>query len=218
MRLVLVDLHGSVADAAHKLGWAVDEVLPYTSVADVPRTPGTAFVSPANALGFMDGGIDYVLSRVMFPGVEQRVKAAFASSGGTTLLGRPYMPIGRAAVVSADADAGGESSGVRLVAAPTMWMPQDVRGTHNAYHAMYAALSAAAAAADPIHTLVTSGLCTGCGMMPAEQAVAQMRDAHVDFLAGRAPRYTAEQVAAEQPLLYENTEFKVIDPAAVVHS
>ena len=214
MRLVLVDLHGSVADAAHKLGWAVDEVRPYTSVADVPRTPGTAFVSPANALGFMDGGIDYVLSRVMFPGVEQRVKAAFASSsGGTTLLGRPYMPIGRAAVVSADADAG-----VRLVAAPTMWMPQDVRSTHNAYHAMYAALSAAAAAADPIHTLVTSGLCTGCGMMPAEQAVAQMRDAHVDFLAGRAPRYTAEQVAAEQPLLYENTEFKVIDPAAVVHS
>ena len=124
-----------------------------------------------------------------------------------------YLPLGRAVVVSADADVG-----VRLVAAPTMWLPQDVRGTHNAYHAMYAALSAAAASADPIHTLVTSGLCTGCCMMPAEQAVTQMRDAHTDFLAGKPPRYTADQVDAEQPPLYQNTEFKAIDPAAVVHS
>ena len=209
----MVDLHAAVADAARKLGWAVDEVLPYTSVADVPRTPGTAFVSPANSLGFMDGGIDYVLSRVMFPGVEQRVKAAFARGAATTLLGRPYLPIGRAVVV----DATDDDHGVQLVAAPTMWLPQDVRGTHNAYHAMYAALRAAASTTT-IHTLVTSGLCTGCGRMPPEQAVAQMRDAHADFLAGRPPRYTAEQVAAEQPALYENTEFKAIDPAAVVHS
>ena len=51
-RIVLVDLHGSVADAARKVGWAVDEVLPYTSVADVPRAAGTVFTSHANAMGF----------------------------------------------------------------------------------------------------------------------------------------------------------------------
>ena len=212
MRLVLVDLHGSVADAARKLGWCVDEIMPYTSVADVPREPGTAFVSPANSMGFMDGGIDFVLSRIMFPGVEERVKASFARLGTTTLLGRPYLPIGRATVVPATQDDGG----VMLVAAPTMWMPQDVRGTHNAYHAMYAVLRAAADH-QGIHTVVTSGLCTGCGMMLPEQAVAQMRDAHEDFVHGRGPRYTLDDIVAEQPAVYENTEFKAIDPASVAH-
>jgi O-acetyl-ADP-ribose deacetylase (regulator of RNase III) len=211
IRLVLVDLHGSVADAARKLGWHVDEILPYTSVADVPREPGTAFVSPANSMGFMDGGIDFILSRIMFPGVEERVKASFACLGSTTLLGRPYLPIGRATVVPAHQD-----SGVMLVAAPTMWMPHDVRGTHNAYHAMYAVLRAAAEQ-ESIHTVVTSGLCTGCGMMPPEQAVAQMRDAHMDFLQGRGPRYTLDDIVAEQPAVYENTEFKAMDPASVAH-
>ena len=54
---------------------------------DVPRV-GAAFVSPANALGFMDGGVDWVLSRLMFPGVEGPLRARIRELGGVTRLGR----------------------------------------------------------------------------------------------------------------------------------
>ena len=85
--VVLVDLHGSIVTAAR--GWAGIETLAWTDVRDVPAGPGTAFVSPANSLGFMDGGIDFVLSRFMFPGVEASVKAAFAREGAQ--IGRAHV-------------------------------------------------------------------------------------------------------------------------------
>jgi O-acetyl-ADP-ribose deacetylase (regulator of RNase III) len=228
--VTLVDLHGKLVTAADQVGWREVhpsgwtevrdvpgapgsafvrparqevELLGWTDVQDVEMTPGTGFVSPANSLGFMDGGIDYVLSRVMFPGVEAQVKDAIASHKCMTLLGRAYLPIGRAVVVPT------QHEGVKLVAAPTMWLPQDVRGTHNAYHAMYAALDAATRDGG-IRRLVVPGLGTGCGRLSAEEAVAQMRDAHCDFVAGRGPRFSAGEIEAEQPNWYENTEFKPV--------
>jgi O-acetyl-ADP-ribose deacetylase (regulator of RNase III) len=210
--VTLIDLHGSLADAARSLGWAsagtgTIEALEYKDVREVPRSPGTAFVSPANSLGFMDGGIDFALSRIMFPGVETAVKAAIAAGGRSTLLGRPFLPIGRAVVVPTQVD------GVRLVAAPTMWLPQDVRGTHNAYHATYAALAAATDAG--VERLVIPGMGTGCGMLAAEEAVRQMMRAHLDFAAGLPPAYDAAEIEREQPCWYENTEFKVVPPGQV---
>lgn len=215
LRLTLLDLHGALVDAARTLQWAGVELLGWTDVAEVERAPGTAFVSPANSLGFMDGGIDYVLSRVMFPGLEGRVKAAIRAAGHTTLLGRPYLPIGRAVSVATP-----QREDVRLIAAPTMWLPQDVRGTHNAYHAMYAVLAEAArlaAAGAALRRVVLCGLGTGCGMLAPVEAVAQMRAAHEDFCAGRPPRWDAAAIAAEQPDVYMNTEFKAIAPGAVRH-
>jgi O-acetyl-ADP-ribose deacetylase (regulator of RNase III) len=41
----------------------------------------SAFVSPANSIGFMDGGIDYVYSRDMFVGVEKAVKGKIREIG-----------------------------------------------------------------------------------------------------------------------------------------
>lgn len=226
MRVTLVDCHGTLSDAARECGWAGGdgddggglEVLPYTDVRDVPLTPGTAFVSPANSLGFMDGGIDYVYSRVMFPDLEPVVKRAIAERSGTvSKLGRPFLHVGRALVVEA-------ANRVYVVVAPTMLMPQDVRGTHNAYHATYAALKAAKRGAQggempdgSIERLVFPGMCTGCGLLSAKEAIDQMRRAHDDFAAGRAPAFTHEQILSEQPTWYENTEFFDVPPESVKH-
>jgi O-acetyl-ADP-ribose deacetylase (regulator of RNase III) len=209
VRVALVDKYGSLVDAAQRAGWLEAELLPYTDVREVARSPGTAFVSPANSLGFMDGGIDYTLSRVMFPGVEQLVKDAIAQQGVPTMLGRMHLPIGRAVVVPTPGHDGG-----LLVSAPTMWLPQDVRGTRNAYHATYAALAAASDAGAGL--VVLPGMATGCGMVPADEAVAQMARAHRDFARGRPAAHGQQEIVAEQPLWYENTEFKHIDPALVV--
>ena len=213
VEVTLVDLHGSLVDTAAAKAWRSwpgVELRGYTNITEIETGPDVAFVSPANSLGFMDGGIDLVLSRVMFPGVEARVKAAIAERGTTTLLGRPYLPIGEAVVVPAAPD------GTRLVVAPTMWLPQDVRVTHNAYHATYAALRAASEAQPPVRRLVFPGMTTGCGMVNSVIAVSMMAAAHADFEAGRPPQLDAAAIAAEQPTWYENTEFKVIEPGAVV--
>ena len=214
MRITLVDLHGSLVDAARAHGWDV-ELLGYTNVRDVAiEAQTTGYVSPANSLGFMDGGIDYVLSRIMFPGVERRVKAAFAEEGLTNLLGRRYMPIGRAVVVSAIGQPFEEHPPrLVLVAAPTMWLPQDVHKTHNAYSAFYAALTAAAAAG--VDRLIVPGLCTGCGMMSASDAIGQMKLAHEDHVGGLPPRFDDAAIVAEQPNYYQNSEFKPIDACKV---
>jgi O-acetyl-ADP-ribose deacetylase (regulator of RNase III) len=181
--------------------------------------PGTAFVSPANSLGFMDGGIDYVYSRIMFPGVEQRVKKAIAVRPRTrkSLLGRPWLPIGEAIVVNA---AGADDDSYMLIAAPTMLMPHNVRYTQNAYYATYA--SARAALADGrVRHLVLPGMGTGIGCIPAPAAAEQMaralRDAREDHAAGAdaSARIDVDAILVEQPEFYENTEFKRISPGDI---
>ena len=86
-------------------------------IQDVKRK-GAAFVSPANSLGFMDGGVDYTLSREMFPGCEKEVKkkiwelAAQDPEGGhKTLLGRPYLRVGSALWVPCAGGAAGFAEG-----------------------------------------------------------------------------------------------------------
>lgn len=203
MKITLVDLHGTLVTAAKDIGWSDIELLGWTDIKTVPIEPGTAFISPANSLGFMDGGIDYVLSRIMFPGIEQKVKQAFKSRGHISLLGRPYLPIGKAVTVET------QHPDVFLIAAPTMWLPQDVQDTHNAYHAMYAILEEAQKY-PKIKKIMLCGLCSGCGMMHPKEAIQQMFNAYTDFKDGRPATYTIAQIADEQPYEYMNTEFKHI--------
>ena len=59
----------------------------------------TYYVSPANSLCFMDGGIDYSLSRIIFPGIEMKVKDRVKALKKMTLLGRYYLPIGSSIIL-----------------------------------------------------------------------------------------------------------------------
>lgn len=172
----------------------------------------TAFVSPANSLGFMDGGIDAAYMR-MFPGVQQRVRSRIASLGHLTGLGRPYLRVGSALVVPA-----GPST--CLVSAPTMFLPHDVSATRNAYHACMAALMAFRkyrTRVRPFATLVLPGMCIGWGKMTRAEAAAQMRAAISDFENGLIPIECPESSDlpdvvlnesrdAEQPRNYDNRE------------
>lgn len=218
MKVTLVDLHGSLVDAARAQEWGGVELLGYTDVREVSLDPGgkkvTGYVSPANSLGSMDSGIDYTLSRVMFPGVEKRVKDAIASLDiPNPLLGRAHLPIGRAVVVPALDLVLDDPPRIVLVAAPTTWLPQGhVRGTHNAYGAMHAALSAAAAAG--VDRLIVPGMCTGGGSkMSAPEAIEQMRAAHADWLAGIPSRHDEASLAAEQLSLFLQTPSMALSSA-----
>lgn len=169
---------------------------------------GAAFVSPANSLGFMDGGIDAVL-RDRFPGCEDRLKKRIRELGILTELGRPYLPVG-----SAHWQPVGPNT--VLISAPTMFMPHDVSGTRNAYWAMMAALCAAADAR--VRRLVVPSLCCGWGRMSVTVAAAQMREALDDWTAGRRPTPVRDAGAgwillpsrdAEQPANHDTREIGV---------
>lgn len=183
------------------------------------KRDGNIFVSPANSLGFMDGGIDAVYEKRMFPGVQASVQRAIKAlgEGHLTRLGRPYLRIGSALWTMFE---GGDLSA--LITAPTMFLPHDVSGTRNAYWSFLAVLELADRIYEMseanLHTIVCPALCCGWGRMPTAEAVAQMREALADFEAGRKPvdvedrgmRYLIwPSRDAEQPANYDNREIGI---------
>lgn len=222
----LKDRFASVTEVRVSDGDGVENLYP-TKASQV----GIAFVSPANSLLFMDGGIDRIYSEVMFKGVQRTLKRRLTESHPTlyTTLGRPYLPIACALLVPTCKDS--ESF---LISAPTMCLPQDVSTTRNAYHAFMATLcifqGAKKTSCPNIHTIVCPGLCTGWGCMPADVAADQMFEAYSDFMTGSLPSnsrfetypshcfFCAEEPRSEQPNYYMNTEFKSINVADIVLS
>ncbi len=93
----------------------------------------TYYVSPANSLCFMDGGIDLSLSRIVFSGIEKNVRSMVQKMNITTKLGRPYLPIGSSLIIDYDNQRS-------LIVSPTMLLPQDVSKTQNAYYTTIAIL------------------------------------------------------------------------------
>ena len=185
----------------------------------VPR-PGvkTYYVSPANSLCFMDGGIDYALSRILFPGIEQEVKQIVKQLGRVSLVGKPYLPIGSSIVLEK-----GPARG--LVVAPTMLLPQDVRGTQNAYWATMAVLhnlfvNKKEKLAD-VDVLLTS-FCCGYGKMDEDESIRQMLQGIRDYASYRPATVVSNCIIVhepnlqEQPKYYQNTEFFNIPPNEIV--
>ena len=87
------------------------------------------FISPANCLGFMDGGIDAVYME-MFDGIENKVQDAIKTHNIKSESGKYYIPIGSSLLVEVE-----NSKNQSLISAPTMWLPRDVSKTRNAYWA-----------------------------------------------------------------------------------
>jgi O-acetyl-ADP-ribose deacetylase (regulator of RNase III) len=191
-------------------------------IRDVPREK-TAFVSPANSLGFMDGGIDMIFSREMFPGCEKDVKKKIGELDKKTLIGRPYLRVGSALWVPV-----GEKTA--LIAAPTMFLPHPIPHTQNVYWAMQAALLCAKKIPF-IDTLVVTSMGCGIGCMDPESAALQIRAAWREFEEDMLPEETEQRGNSyaileshdhAQPSNYDNREIGIAwpagwEPATVVH-
>jgi O-acetyl-ADP-ribose deacetylase (regulator of RNase III) len=131
----------------------------------------------------MDGGVDAVYME-MFDGIQEKVMEDVKTHNLKTALGRHYQPIGSALVVEVKDDQ-------YLISAPTMWLPEDVSKTRNAYWAFRAVLHLVDKAnrklpkKKKIKTIVCPGLCTGCGFMPSKIAATQIFQA-IDHHCGTA--------------------------------
>ena len=167
----------------------------------------TYYVSPANSLCFMDGGIDYALSRIVFPNIESEVKHIVAQLGIISIVGKPYLPIGSSIIV----DKGNKS----LVVSPTMLLPQNVSNTTNAYYAtmavLYNVLVNRNENLEDVDILFTS-FCCGYGKMEEDVSIQQMIDGIKNYK-NYKPQHITKNIIInepnlnEQPKYYQNTEF-----------
>lgn len=173
----------------------------------------TYYVSPANSLCFMDGGIDYALSRIIFPDIEKTVKKTVRELNIQNLLGRTYLPIGSSIIVD-------YNEMKSLVVAPTMLLPQNVSKTENAYYAtmavLYNVLVNKKEDINNVDILLTS-LCCGYGAMDEDESIKQILKAIQDYKT-YSPKTINENIIIyepnlkEQPKYYQNSEWFNIHP------
>ncbi|HVU15278.1 MAG TPA: macro domain-containing protein [Candidatus Didemnitutus sp.] len=171
MRIILSDRKAPLLEAWREI-FANEDAVQITDL-DIRSVDCDAIVSPANSFGFMDGGLDHLLSDFFGWHVQERVQAAIRTRPMRELL------VGEAIVVPTD------HAGIPwLIAAPTMRVPMVVRKSVNAYLAMKAILLAATAHQHeiPIRTVAVPGLATGIGRIEAKTAARQMYAAYAEVV------------------------------------
>src|SRR5262245_56337437 len=158
-----------------------------------------AVVSPANSIGFMDGGIDLLYSHHFGWDVQDRLQALIRDRHHGELL------VGAAEIVDTD-----HPRIPYVIAAPTMRVPMILRDTVNAYLAARAALllirhgrfPAGPLEGEPISSAVDSvafpGLGTGVGQVDPDTCARQVRAAIAEFHLGRRSFPTSWAAAQAQ--------------------
>ena len=177
MQIYLVDRHPPMVEAWSRAFAKVDEVEPVQG--DYFDRPADAMVSPANSFGIMDGGLDRAIRDQLGFGVQDAVQLRILEEW------HGELPVGAAVVVDT-----GDERWPRLIAAPTMRVPEPVGRTLNAYLSFRAVLIAARAAG--IESLVCCGLASGIGGMDPNRCATQMFLAHRQVMApARFPSFDA---------------------------
>lgn len=136
---------------------------------DICNVPCDAIVSPANSFGFMDGGLDHLISERFGWDLEKQVRKTIQERPMKELL------VGEAIVVPTR-----DTVVPWLICAPTMRVPMRVRTTVNAYLAMKAIL--VAATLNSLNTIAVPGLGTGIGQLAPEIAAGQMAEAYREII------------------------------------
>ncbi|MCB1047772.1 MAG: macro domain-containing protein [Calditrichaeota bacterium] len=160
IKLVLVDLNFEVVEALRNEFHDLPEV--NVLHGDILEIAECAVVSPANSMGFMDGGVDLAYRHCFGPALEGVLRDRIAN------MPKGCLPVGSAMVLPT------ELPRIPFVVfAPTMEAPEPVPDL-NVRRAMSAALRAASKVSG-LGTLYCPGLGTGVGSVPPQLAAHQMR-------------------------------------------
>jgi len=212
MPIIFISLSDTFTEKTKSYGFEAKTM----KIQDYEPNKKTYYVSPANSLCFMDGGMDYALSRIIFPNIEAEVKDIVKQLGITSIVGKPYLPIGSSIIIDKGATA--------LVVSPTMLLPQNVSNTKNAYYAtmaiLYNVLINRKEKLEDVDILFTS-FCCGYGKMEEDVSIQQIMQGINDY-----HHYTPTTIYRniilnepnlfDQPKYYQNTEFFLINPEEIV--
>jgi hypothetical protein len=174
----------------------------------------------------MDGGIDYALSRIIFPGVEKKVKQIVKDMNITNLLGQYYLPIGSSIIIDdLENNIGdGNKTTSSLVISPTMLLPHNVSNTKNAYYCtmaiLYNILINKKEHLEEIDILFTS-LCCGYGEMDVQDSFNQIIEGIQDYKLYEPKIINdwfiyKEPTLHDQPKYYENSAWFHIKPQDII--
>lgn len=182
VKYILCDIHKELCDLWRSKFSKFDNfTIMHEDVRKIKTKGLTAFVSPANSFGFMNGGIDAVYMK-MFPGIEKLVQQKIKSFGIKSTLDRYFLPVGGATIVPID------DNNV-LICCPTMIFPQNIVQTSNDYVCTKLIFELVdkynKTAKNKIETVIIPGIGTGVGEIPFERCTNSMYRAYDDFINGR---------------------------------
>ncbi len=143
---------------------------------DIFNVKADAVVSPGNSFGFMDGGLDLLISKKMGWEIQTELMKKIDSLDLGELL------VGQA--MSIETEVG------MVICAPTMRVPtsEGIPSSLNAYLAMKAILIEGIKN-EKINSIAIPGLCTGTGRMPPYVAAKQMKAAYDEIIYGKKPEF-----------------------------
>ncbi|WP_438710875.1 macro domain-containing protein [Aquimarina muelleri] len=134
--------------------------------------PTSCIVSPANSFGFMDGGIDYIISETIGWHLQKKLQKIIESKYNGELL------VGQSVLIETQ-----NKTIPYLISAPTMRVPMILGSDSiNPYLAAKAIFIKALKNKDKIKTITICGLGTGAGQIPYHIAAYQMYRAYKDVI------------------------------------
>ena len=158
MHLTLADTNPEITEAWQKVFADVPQVtVRHGSIFDYPAD---ALVSPANSFGYMNGGIDFAISKNLGWHLEKQLQCVIREKYYGELL------VGQAEILAT-----GSSLFPYLIAAPTMRTPMTITRGPNVYQSMkgvllllrYGKLSTGEMVSDHVKSVAIPGLGTGVG-------------------------------------------------------
>lgn len=133
--------------------------------------PTDCVVSPANSFGFMDGGLDMVISQKLGWGVMTNLQEHIAQHYFGEQL------VGQACIVETD-----NPEIPYVMSAPTMRVPMILKDTVNVYLASKAIFYQLMTNDKGIEKITISGLGTGVGRVPYNVCAKQMKQAYDEMI------------------------------------
>lgn len=211
MKIVLCDINEPLIEAWNEVfaDWMIREDRQEDFEIQIIRDnifnqPVDAIVSPANSFGFMDGGLDYLISKMVGWDVQDTLKNIIQAEFHGELL------VGQAHVVKA------KKSTARfpyVISAPTMRVPM-ILGPNsiNVYLAAKALINACKEPNYPgemrFNSIVVPGLGTGVGQVPVDVCAKQMRQGFEDALFSNFPGSWKEAQVRHQLLTTDLSNVK----------
>lgn len=177
MHLNLIDTNPEVAEAWENVFADVPEVT--VRLGSIFDYPADALISPANSFGYMNGGLDFAISKNLGWHLEKDLQRVIREKHYGELL------VGQAEIIPT-----GHAGFPYLIAAPTMRTPMTITRGPNVYQAMKAILLlvrhgrllTGELVRERVKTLAVPGLGTGVGQVRPLVCARQMHLAWEDVL------------------------------------
>ncbi len=177
MKFYFVDTNEKVTAAWEKVFQDVENVIVKND--SIFNYPSDVIVSPANSFGFMNGGIDFAISKNLGWHIEKRLQKVIREKYFGELL------VGQAEIIPTD-----HTDFPYLISAPTMRTPMTIHRSPNVYLSMKAILTLlqygkfenGEPIKDKVKTVALSGLGTGVGQVAPLLCARSMRIAWEDVM------------------------------------